>query len=72
MQAQPKEDELLQLPGRGPLDFYPLVSALREIAFDGWTSIFMHPFPRGIPIVEGGVSAVTAEINRARAYLDRI
>ena len=30
----------------------------------------MHPTPRGIPIVEGGPSAVTAEINRARAYLD--
>ena len=72
MQAQPKEDELLQLPGRGPLDFGPLMGALREIAFDGWTSIFMHPFPRGIPIVEGGAGAVTAEINRARTYLETL
>jgi sugar phosphate isomerase/epimerase len=70
MQAQAKEDELLQMPGRGTLDFGPLVGALREIAFDGWTSIFMHPFPRGMPIVEGGVSAVTEEINRARKYLE--
>ncbi len=68
--VQPKEDELLQMPGRGPLDFGPLVGALREIDFKGWTSIFMHPTPRGIPIVEGGASAVTAEINRARTYLD--
>jgi sugar phosphate isomerase/epimerase len=70
MAAQPKEDELLQMPGRGPLDFGPLLAALREIAFAGWTNIFMHPFPRGLPIVEGGVSAVSAEINRARDYLD--
>ncbi len=68
--AQPPADEMLQLPGRGPLDFGPLVAALREIAFHGWTNIFMHPFPRGRPIVEGGVAVVSAEINRARAYLD--
>jgi len=66
----PKADELLQMPGRGPLDFGPLVAALREIDFKGWTSIFMHPTPRGIPIVEGGTAAVTEEINRARKYLD--
>jgi sugar phosphate isomerase/epimerase len=70
MEAQPKADELLQLPGRGALDFGPLLDALREIAFDGWTSIFMHSFPRGIPIVEGGAGAVTAELNRARHYLE--
>jgi sugar phosphate isomerase/epimerase len=72
MQTQPKDDELLQMPGRGPLDFGPLIGALREIAFAGWTSIFMHPFPRGFPIVEGGTTAVTAEINRARAYLNAL
>jgi sugar phosphate isomerase/epimerase len=70
MQAQPKSDELLQLPGRGPLDFSPLLAALRDIRFQGWTSIFMHPFPRGIPIVEGGSLAVSAEINRARQFLE--
>jgi sugar phosphate isomerase/epimerase len=70
MEAQPKADELLQMPGRGSLNFAPLLGALREIAYDGWTSIFMHPFPRGIPIVEGGPAAVTAEINRARRYLE--
>jgi sugar phosphate isomerase/epimerase len=70
--VQPKADELLQMPGRGALDFGPLVGALREIAFTGWTSIFMHPTPRGIPIVEGGPGAVTAEISRARQYLDRL
>ncbi len=70
MTVMPKEKELLQLPGRGPLNFAPLLAALREIDFQGFTNIFMHPTPRGIPIVEGGTSAVTAEINRARAYLD--
>jgi sugar phosphate isomerase/epimerase len=71
MKPMPKEEELLQMPGRGPLNFAPLLAALREINFQGWTNIFMHPTPRGIPIVEGGTAAVTAEINRARDYLDR-
>ena len=70
MTVMPKEDELQQMPGRGPLNFAPLLAALREIDFQGFTNVFMHPTPRGIPIVEGGASAVTAEINRARAYLD--
>ncbi len=70
MTEQPKEDELLQMPGRGPLDFKPLVAALRDIEYSGWTEIFMHPFPRGIPILET-TDEVTAEINRARRYLDQ-
>lgn len=68
MQKQPKEQELLQMPGRGSLDFAPLVASLQQIQFQGWTSIFMHPFPRGIPILDS-VEEVTAEINRARDYL---
>jgi sugar phosphate isomerase/epimerase len=67
----PKEQELLQLPGRGELDFAPLLAALREIKYSGWTEIFMHPVPRGIPILEP-IEAVTAEINRSRAYLEKI
>lgn len=66
---QSKQKELLQMPGRGPLDFKPLVAALHEIGFDGWTEIFMHPFPRGVPIRET-TDEVTAEINRARTNLD--
>ena len=65
----PKEQELLQMPGRGTLDFQPLLAALREINYAGWTEIFMHPVPRGIPILET-TAEVTAEINRARAYLE--
>ena len=67
----PKEQELLQLPGRGELDFAPLLSALRDVKYSGWTEIFMHPVPRGIPILES-TEAVTAEINRSRAYLEKI
>lgn len=65
----PKEEEMLQMPGRGPLDFRPIVAALASIHYQGWTEIFMHPVPRGIPIRES-TAAVTEEINRARAYLD--
>jgi sugar phosphate isomerase/epimerase len=64
----PKEQELLQMPGRGPLDFVPLLAALREINYGGWTEIFMHPVPRGIPILNT-TAEVTEEICRARDYL---
>lgn len=67
----PKEQELKQMPGRGELDFGPLLSALKKINYSGWTEIFMHPVPRGIPILETA-SAVTAEINRSRIYLENL
>ncbi len=65
----PKEQELLQLPGRGKLDFMPIVSALKKINYRGWTEVFMHPVPRGIPILQTATQ-VTAEINRSRLYLE--
>jgi sugar phosphate isomerase/epimerase len=68
MQKLPKEKEMLQLPGRGELDFGPLVAALRKSDYDGPIEIFMHPVPRGIPILPTAPE-VTAEINRAREYL---
>jgi sugar phosphate isomerase/epimerase len=68
MTRLPKEDELLQLPGHGSLDFSPLMTALRDIQYQGWTEIFMHPVPRGIPILETA-DEVTNEINRSRDYL---
>lgn len=71
MTKLPKELELLQLPGRGPLNFAPLLKALADIKYQGWTEIFMHPVPRGIPILETAAE-VTAEINRAREYLARL
>ena len=69
-QRLPKEQELLQLPGRGPLDFKPILAALKKINYSGWTEIFMHPVPRGIPILESA-SLVSQEINRSRAYLEQ-
>jgi sugar phosphate isomerase/epimerase len=66
----PKAQELMQLPGRGPLDFRPIVKALKAINFGGRVEIFMHPVPRGIPILET-TAKVTAEINRSRAYLEK-
>jgi len=65
----PKEQELLQLPGRGKLDFVPILSALKKINYPRWTEIFMHPVPRGIPIRKTAPQ-VTAEINRSRLYLE--
>ena len=57
------------MPGKGTLDFAPLLAALKEINYHGWTEIFMHPVPRGIPIHETAAE-VTREINVARDYLE--
>lgn len=70
MTAMPPEDELLQMPGRGPLDFRPLLQALRNGKYSGFTSIFMHPYPRG-RLIRETVAEVTEEVNRARAYLEQ-
>ena len=53
------------------LDFTPLLAALKKIGYSRWTEIFMHPVPRGIPILET-TAAVTAEINKSRKYLEAI
>ncbi len=71
MTKLPKEQEMLQLPHRGPLDWKPILGALRDIGYDGRTEIFMHPVPRGIPILTS-TAAVTAEINQARRHLDAV
>lgn len=71
MKKLPKEQELLQMPGRGSLNFEPLLGSLKKINYKGWTEIFMHPVPRGIPILET-TAAVTAEINRSRKYLEEL
>ena len=69
MTKLPKEEELLQMPGRGPLDFTPLVAALKKIGYRGWTEVFMHPVPRGIPILPTAAE-VTAEVVKAQRYLE--
>ena len=71
MQAQPKETELLQMPGRGDLAFGPILEALSMIEYDRWMEIFMHPYPRGIPILPT-TEEVSAEINRSREHLESL
>ncbi len=71
MDKLPKAQELLQMPGRGKLDFQPIVDALKKTNYDGFTEIFMHPVPRGIPILPTATE-VSAEINRARGYLEAL
>lgn len=66
----PKEQEVMQLPGRGTLDFTPILGALKRINYQGRTEIFMHPVPRGI-LIRDTIEAVTDEINLARRYLEK-
>lgn len=56
------------MPGRGPLDFDPLMRELETLRFAGPVEIFMHPTPRGVPILDS-VTEITAEVNRARSHL---
>ncbi len=67
----PKEEELQQMPGRGDLDWKPLLTALKDINFTGPTEVFMHPTPRGFPILPTAAET-TAEILRAKNHLDRL
>jgi sugar phosphate isomerase/epimerase len=67
----PKVQEMKQLPGYGPLDFGPILKALKDTHYSGRTSVFMHPVPRGIPILPTA-SEVTRALNRSREYLDEV
>jgi sugar phosphate isomerase/epimerase len=67
-----KSVELQQLPGYGTLDYGPIFGALADVGFHGWLEIFMHPTPRGIPVVEGGASAVTKVVRKSREHIDRL
>ncbi len=69
MEKLPKEQELLQLPGRGNMDFSPILRALQAIQYDRLVEIFMHPVPRGIPILDDA-KGTTRLIREARYYLD--
>ena len=69
-QKASKEVEMQQLPGYGGgLDYRLVVKALRDVRFKGVAEIFMHPTPRGIPILPTA-DEVTAAVNKSRAYLD--
>ncbi len=67
-QQMAKEEELKQLPGFGSLDYVPVVAALKEVGFDGLAEIFMHPTPRGVPMLPTA-GEITEKINESRAYL---
>ena len=65
-----KAIEMQQLPGfGGGLDYLPIVGALKDIDYKGYCEIFMHPVPRGIPILPTP-GEVTAAINKSRAYIE--
>ena len=66
-----KQIEMQQLPGHGGrLDYRPIVKALRDLRYDGWVEIFMHPTPRGVPILPT-TAGITAAVNQARAYVEK-
>ena len=59
-----------QMPGfGGGLDYKPIVKVLREIEYSGLVEIFMHPTPRGIPILPT-VREIAAAMNRSRRYVE--
>ncbi|MCZ6673383.1 MAG: TIM barrel protein [Verrucomicrobia bacterium] len=65
-----KEIEMQQLPGYGGgLDYRLIVSALRDIKYTGLVEIFMHPVPRGIPILPT-IGEIAAAINKSRDYIN--
>ncbi|MEM0895588.1 MAG: TIM barrel protein [Verrucomicrobiota bacterium] len=67
----PKEIEMQQLPGfGGGLDYKGVTAALRDINYSGLVEIFMHPVPRGVPILPT-VREITAAINKSRAYVEK-
>ena len=66
-----KSIEMQQLPGfGGGLDYKSVIKALKDIGYSGYCEIFMHPVPRGIPILPTIVE-ITAAINRSREYIER-
>lgn len=69
-EKQPKEVEMQQLPGYGSLDYRPIVAALRDINYGGLVEIFMHPVPRGIPILPTA-NEITAAVNKSRRYIEQ-
>ena len=70
LKKSPKKIEMQQMPGfGGTLNYKNILTALKDIKYEGYCEIFMHPVPRGIPILPT-VSQVTAAINKSRTYID--
>ncbi len=70
-QTVAKEIELQQLPGYGTLDYKPILAAMRDIGFNGYAEIFMHPTPRGLPILPTP-GEITAAINKSRDHIENL
>ncbi len=70
-QTVAKEIELQQLPGYGTLDYQPILQAMRDIHFNGYVEIFMHPTPRGIPMLPTP-GEITAVINKSRDHIETL
>ena len=67
--SQSIEKELLfELSDNERMTLDHIEAALRKIDYRGWTSVFMHPTPRGIPILPTA-GEVTAAVNQSRRYL---
>lgn len=66
----PSDAQRKQLPGVGPLDFKPMLAALKRNRFNGWTSIFMHASPRGASLAPTP-TGVSAHLNQSRDYIER-
>lgn len=64
----PQPQQRKQLPGVGPLDFKPMLAALKRQRYAGWFSVFMHPTPRGAP-VHPTLAETTKELQRAHAFI---
>lgn len=68
-QTVAKEIELQQLPGYGTLDYKPILTALRDVGFTGYVENFMHPTPRGVPMLPTA-GEITAAINKSRDHIE--
>ena len=61
-----------QMPGfGGALNYKNILTALKEIKYEGYCEIFMHPVPRGIPILPEK-SQVTNAIIKSKNYIDSL
>lgn len=72
LKPAPKAEEMRQLPGfGGSLDYGAIIDALRDAGFTGLVEIFMHPVPRGIPILPT-IPEIRSALLKSHAYIDRL
>lgn len=70
MKKTSKEVEMQQLPGfGGSLDYRAVLKALKDIDYQGYVEIFMHPTPRGVPILPTA-GEITAAVVKSRTYIE--